>query len=53
MITEADRLMYRAKRNGKDRIVGAVISGRWHRWGDRTRADVSAVTSDLEAASGL
>jgi diguanylate cyclase (GGDEF)-like protein len=53
MIGEADRLMYRAKRNGRDRIVGAVISGHWHRWGDRTREDAAGVVADLEAASGL
>jgi diguanylate cyclase (GGDEF)-like protein len=53
MVAEADRLMYRAKRNGKDRVVGAVISGHRHRWGDRTRDDAAAVIAGFDAAAGL
>ncbi len=52
MVAQADRLMYRAKANGKDRIVGSVISGSWRRWGDRTRADAAGVSADFRAISG-
>ncbi len=51
MIGHADRLMYRAKRSGRDRIVGAVISGPWHRWGDRAEADAAGVTSGITLIS--
>ena len=36
MVAEADDLMYRAKRAGGDRLVGAVVTGPWMRWGDRS-----------------
>jgi len=52
MISQADQLMYQAKANGKDRIVGSVISGNWHRWGERTREDARGVTTDARAVSG-
>ena len=32
MIADADSLMYRAKRAGGNRLVGAVMSGPWLRW---------------------
>lgn len=48
MIDEADRLMYRAKDNGRDRIVGSVISGPWRRWGDRARIDGRTVAAEVE-----
>jgi len=49
MIDAADDLMYQAKRQGKDRIVGAVVGGPWMRWdapGDDPVADT--VTIDVE-----
>ncbi len=49
MIDVADDLMYQAKRQGKDRIVGAVVAGPWMRWdpGDDIPV-VDTVTIDVE-----
>ncbi|MCB2223474.1 MAG: GGDEF domain-containing protein [Actinobacteria bacterium] len=49
MVDAADELMYRAKRLGKDRIVGSVIAGPWLRWdGVGSDGAVDAVTVDVE-----
>jgi diguanylate cyclase (GGDEF)-like protein len=49
MVDAADDLMYRAKRRGKDRIVGAVVGGPWLRW-DEANGDaiVDTVAIDVE-----
>jgi len=52
MIDAADDLMYQAKRQGKDRIVGAVVAGPWMRWdSDDDEPVVDTVTIDVEILS--
>ncbi|MCJ7725493.1 MAG: GGDEF domain-containing protein [Acidimicrobiia bacterium] len=49
MIDAADDLMYQAKHEGKDRIVGAVVAGPWMRWEDLGNDPVvDTVTIDIE-----
>ena len=43
IVESADQLMYRAKRAGGDRVVGAVLAGPWLRWAD------DSLKSDLRA----
>jgi diguanylate cyclase (GGDEF)-like protein len=52
MIDAADDLMYQAKRQGKNRIVGSVVAGPWLRW-DPESADtpVDTVMIDVEILS--
>ena len=47
IVEAADQLMYRAKRAGGDRVVGAVLAGPWLRWaGDSLKPDLRAVQAD-------
>ena len=49
MVDAADELMYRAKKEGKNRIVGSVIGGPWLRWdGDERDPAADTVTVDVE-----
>lgn len=51
MVDEADTLMYRAKRLGGNRTVGAVISGPWTAWSPGRMVDVQ-ITGAMEKAAG-
>jgi diguanylate cyclase (GGDEF)-like protein len=49
LVDAADELMYRAKRLGRDTVVGAVVAGPWPAWGQR-RAVIAP--TDVEALVG-
>jgi diguanylate cyclase (GGDEF)-like protein len=53
MVDEADRLMYRAKQLGGNRIVGAVIAGPWVAWStDSATVDVAITPTSGNRLAG-